>query len=141
MSGETERSPSSWTIDSVLVHLNRVLAEMDQRFEQRFEGQQRATDAALTSAKEAVLKAETAAERRFEGVNEFRATLADQAATLMPRAETEQRLRALTDRINDLALIVSQMQGHDTGVSAAWGYLAGAVGVVAAVVGILIGTR
>jgi hypothetical protein len=141
MSGETERSPSAWTIDSLLAHVNRVLAEMDRRFEQRFQAQQYATEMALDAAKEAVLKAEAAADKRFDAHNEFRSTLSDQAATLMPRSETEQRLEALSQRLNDLVGIVATMQGHDTGVSATWGIFIGAVGVVAAVVGIMIGTR
>lgn len=64
-----------------------------------------ATHAALTSSKEAITKAETAAEKRFESVNEFRAQLADQAATFVSRleadarrAETEVRIAALAEK-------------------------------------------
>ncbi len=54
---------------------------------------------ALASADRAVLKAETATERRFESVNEFRAQLTDQAATFITRREFEQ----VTGRIGDFA--------------------------------------
>jgi Tfp pilus assembly protein PilX len=131
MGGETERDPSAWEADTLHAHLSRILAEMDRRYEQRFDAQQRATEAALAAAEKAVSKAETAAERRFEGVNEFRATLSDQAALLMPRAETEQRLVSLTEKINDLGLLVTQMQGRSRGIEGAWGYLVGAAAVIA----------
>jgi len=87
--------------------------EIDKRHAQRFADQQRAVDAALAAqekatsaaladAQRAVLKAESAAERRFEGVNEFRQTLSDQATHLMPRAEVQIELASLRGKIADL---------------------------------------
>lgn len=61
--------------------------------------QEKAVNAALTAAKEAVLKAEVAAEKRFESVNEFRATLADQQRSLMPRNEAEIKFNAIEGSI------------------------------------------
>ncbi len=49
----------------------------------------------FAAAKEAVNKAEMATEKRFEGVNEFRSQLADQARTFIPRNEVEQAVAAL----------------------------------------------
>src|ERR1700726_2034245 len=59
--------------------------------------QEKAVAAALAAADRAVSKADFATEKRFDAVNEFRATLSDQAAHLMPRAECELRLKALED--------------------------------------------
>jgi hypothetical protein len=61
---------------------------------------------ALESAEKAVGKAEVAAEKRFDAVNEFRAQLADQAATFMPRQEAEGSIARSVDRIEDLARMV-----------------------------------
>ena len=97
-----------------------------------FDAADKAVAAALESAEKAVVKAETAAEKRFEGVNEFRGQLQDQAATfisrtefagaiaalqkahdeltkqmsgisnvIVPRAENEAKLQALTDRFEE----------------------------------------
>jgi hypothetical protein len=60
----------------------------------------KAIQAALASAEKAVAKAETASERRFEGVNEFRRTLSDQSATFLPRTEYDAAHTALVDRVN-----------------------------------------
>jgi hypothetical protein len=54
---------------------------------ERFESSERAINAALAAAKEANLKSEVSTEKRFEGVNEFRGQLKDQAATFITRAE------------------------------------------------------
>lgn len=87
--------------------------ESDLRYQQRYDSQQRAiTDAlaaaekavaaALANADRAVNKAEVAAEKRFESVNEFRAQLTDQTATLMSRAEADAKITALSDRVSDV---------------------------------------
>jgi hypothetical protein len=115
--------------------IRSILDERDRRYQERYEAQVKALDAAflaadkavqaaLSSAKEAVIKAETAAERRFESVNEFRAQLADQAQTFMPRSEAETRLASLAEKLDDLK------GSSKAGASALWGYLVGAVGVV-----------
>jgi hypothetical protein len=60
---------------------------------------QEAVQAALTAAKEAVITAQAAAEKRFDGVNEFRQTLSDQTATFLPRAEYAAAQGAISDRV------------------------------------------
>jgi hypothetical protein len=101
-------------------------ADADLRYQQRFDAQTNALDAALAAAKEAVqtalvaaekatTKAEVAADKRFEGVNEFRAQLADQAATLMPRVEAEQRISALAEKISDLKSTMDTSTGQAAG--------------------------
>ncbi len=90
------------------------LQDYDLRYQQRFDAQQKALGDALTAAEKAVntalasadravVKAEGAAEKRFESVNEFRSTLADQAANLLPRAEGEARFSALNDKLIGLS--------------------------------------
>jgi hypothetical protein len=120
-------------------YVERLLTEMDRRYQERFEAQTKALDAAflaqqvamqaalaaaekavstaMQAAEKAVNKAETAAERRFESVNEFRQQLADQAASFMPRSEAEQRLAAITE--NYQQLIESQKIAIDAALTAA----------------------
>lgn len=151
--GETEKNPSPWTIDSLHQHIvdalaalrdwvagrfvahekavdaalvahDRMLAEMDRRYEQRFVAQENAvalalarvdkefhehlaqvraeTHAALEAADKAILKAELATEKRFESVNEFRAQLNDQARAFMPRIESIQRHDANGEKLGVL---------------------------------------
>jgi hypothetical protein len=69
----------------------------------RFQDLEEKTALALSSADKAVIKAETATEKRFEGVNEFRQTLSDQASTFMPREEYNARHEALVSDMKKLA--------------------------------------
>jgi hypothetical protein len=58
----------------------------------------------------------------------------------MPRAEAEQRLTAMGEKVDELKQLAMQGAGRSAGLSAGWGYLLGAVGFVGAVFAI-IGTR
>lgn len=113
MSGETEQQQSGWTTDTLRAHYDKRLEEMDLRYQQRYDAQQKALEAALlaaekavgtalTAAEKAVTKAESAAEKRFEAVNEFRGQLADQAATLVSRVEFTTAINAQAEKIDDL---------------------------------------
>jgi hypothetical protein len=56
------------------------------------EAEKKVTSARFDAAREAILKADAATEKRFDGVNEFRAQLNDQALTFLPRETFEQIL-------------------------------------------------
>ena len=152
MAGETEDKPSAFTVDSLHHLMNIRFAEKDRRDEQRFEAQQlalrdaliaqeKAVNAALMAAQQAVTKAEIAAEKRFDSVNEFRAQLADQTATLMPRNEAMVLINGIAERTNKLEAAHDIDSGRGRGLGDAWGYLVAAVGLAAAVIGIIIATR
>lgn len=74
----------------------------DKAVQAAFTAQEKLTQAAFAASKEAIAKAEASQIGVNERGNEFRGQLADQAATLMPRKETEAlaaSLRDLTDRV------------------------------------------
>ncbi len=144
MSGETMKSVSGWTVDTLHIYFDRLaelqataletalqaehrrqeqlrhavdlaLAAEDKRITERLYNIEREfhehilsatveNKAALEAAEKAINKAEQATERRFQSVNEFRQTLTDQAASFMPRAESEQRSNATTERLRELEL-------------------------------------
>lgn len=96
-----------------------IINERDHRYTQRWESQERA-----------IAKAEAAAEKRFDSVNEFRGQLKDQAATFAPRAEIEIRLKALDLEIANLKNSRLQEQGRTEGVTWLWGVLFALAGVL-----------
>jgi Flp pilus assembly protein TadB len=110
-----------------------VMDQMDLRYQQRFEAQTKAIDAALLAAKEAVTKAENATEKRFESVNEFRDTLSDQAATFITRVE----YASLEKRVTELATRQENAAGRGQGLSALWGYFVALAGVLIGVAALL----
>jgi hypothetical protein len=160
MSGETEAYISGWTTDTLHAHLMHLLTErqlryeqrfeaqeqrhaeraesIETRFEGRFEAQEKAFTAAIEAAERAVGKAEMASEKRFDSVNEFRATLTDQAATLMPRSEAETRFSALNEKLGDLTDRFNRETGKNQGVGIAWMVLVAVIGLATGGVGILL---
>ena len=134
-----------------------AICAADKRYEQRFiaqEGavasaltaQEKAVQAALIAADRAVSKVETANEKRFENMNEFRAQLADQAAGFIQRSEASIRFDSVTERIEsskktfeekhdlartELQLIRNELAGSagkSVGMNQIWGYIVAAAG-------------
>jgi len=147
MSGETEAAVSGWTVDTLKDHVETVLAELDRRYQQRYEAQQegvaaalaaqeKAVNAALIAADRAVIKAELAAEKRFESVNEFRATLSDQAANLMPRLEAESRIQTVADKLAEVTNRLNRSEGKGTGLASAWAVAVAVAGMTIGVAGV-----
>ena len=125
---------SDWTVDTLKEYVDQMFAERRAEYDQRFKALQGENALALASTEKAVEKAERAAEKRFEAVNEFRAQLADQQKTYITRAEAQisldrntQDIKAVTDRVNT-------SQGRGAGFSAGWGYLVGVISLVLLVV-------
>lgn len=109
-------------------HLEALIGELDKRFTAGLLAQDKAVQIAMIASEKAVVKAEIAAEKRFEAVNEFRGQLADQAATFMPRAEAEQRMASLAEKLDD-------MKGSSrAGAAALWGYLLGSASLIGLIV-------
>lgn len=97
--------------DDQVARFDQKFVDTDLRYQQRFDSQGEALSAAFQAAKEAVAsalasadravsKAEAAAEKRFEAVNEFRATLSDQATKFASRTEVDQATGNLLDKID-----------------------------------------
>lgn len=123
-----------WTLETLHVHLLKIMDERDRRYQERFVAQEQAlrlaldsvnkefhehvkqvreeTKAALAAADKAIVKSEEANQRRFESVNEFRAQLSDQAATFLPRQEYDRSLGGLSRRLEDLhAMMLEKVDG------------------------------
>jgi hypothetical protein len=107
-----------------------ILNERSTANNQRFDAQEKAVAAALAAAKEAVAKAEAAAEKRFEGLNEFRGTLKDQQATLIPRAEVLALLKSMDEKIQNNEARLNQIISRAEGANWLWGLVSGAVGLL-----------
>jgi hypothetical protein len=123
MSGETEKSQSAWTTDTVLAHMISLLQETEKRLaaadtaaekanQQRFDAQQQgvkdaltaqkeAVAAALVAAEKAVLVAETNAEKWRLAANEWRGAMNDRERTLMPRSEAEASAKSDRARVEE----------------------------------------
>ena len=139
-------------IDAARKSNDALYTAADIRYQQRFEAQsdalaaaflaqqtamktaleaaEKAVQAALAAQERAVLKAELASDKRFESVNEFRKTLADQQATFMPRSETTVMVGGFTQRLSGLKEQVDALMSERAGVKGGWGYAIGLVGAI-----------
>lgn len=97
----------------------------------------RANGLALEAAEKAVLKAESANERRFEAVNEFRATLSDQAAQFITRKEVEALLSAVNATLGRLESNAANQTGRGQGYGSLVSYAIAGAGVVIAIAAVI----
>ncbi len=104
---------------------------------------------AMEAASKAVIKAEAASEKRFDAVNEFRATLADQQRTLMPRSEAEVRLNSMAEKMDSLAKSLTirldaivadviEIRATRKGFGEGWGVVVGALSLIVAAIAVAI---
>jgi len=122
---------------SLKEYVNDKLDNLEKSIDARFDGVTLTTNAALASADKATLKAESATEKRFEGVNEFRNTLSDQQRTFMPRSEVEIMIKAINGKIDSLNLTTISRQSADTGRKEGMGTVALIAGVISTVIAII----
>jgi len=125
-----------------------MVCERDKWHEQRHATTMKALEAGLSglkgemqsqilAQKEAVTKAEMSNEKRFEGVNEFRAQLGDQQRTLMPRVEAEKSLNTLADKIGVLEGFRTEQLSRGSGAKEGYGWAVGVVGLIVGILAIL----
>ncbi len=111
-------------LDELRADMHRDTVAVEQRIHQRFDLQERAVQSALVAqekaataaaqvAREAISKADSATEKRFEGVNEFRQALSDQTARFIMRSEYTSAHEALMDRCTKLERAQSQQAGGE----------------------------
>lgn len=114
---------TEWTFETLKAYVDARFDGHDRLYDERKAAAQDAITAALASVKEAMTKAETANERRFESVNEFRQTLTDQAATFATR-----------DQFDMLRTEKDMRSGSSTSTKEMVAYIIGASGIVVGIV-------
>jgi len=110
-----------------------LASEREKRYDERFAAIEAATEAAFANSQRAIDKADTATEKRFEGVNEFRAALADQASNFVTRKDLE----ALAEKIEIQIISLRESRAEQQGARLTWGSVAGLVAASAAIIGIV----
>lgn len=110
--------------------MERLVAEREKQRDMITIAARDAVASALAAAKEAVNKAETSNEKRFDSVEQFRGTLSDQAARLMPRIEVDNRMLSMNEKIADLGARLDKNEGKGLGISAIWGIIIGVFGML-----------
>ena len=116
------------------------LGALANEYEERIKALKEAVEFSQAVAEKAVTKAEVSTEKRFEAINDFRMLVADQTKGFISRGEFEALRDGGSERLRDLAARVDRSEGKSTGLNAGWGYLVGALGLIATVIAIVIGS-
>lgn len=124
-------TPGDWDFQTLKQYIDTKFEEADKRYAQRFQDSGTAVNAALQAAEKAVVKAEGAADKRFESVNEFRGTLQDQARTFIPRSEADLRMGTIEAQVRTLIEGSVDRRGRTLGARDLWGYIVGLLGLLA----------
>ena len=66
----------------------------------------------MAAADRAVSKAELAADKRFEALNELRQMLTEMVGNLVPKSEAEQRFNALAEKIDGNAKRIDELNSR-----------------------------
>jgi hypothetical protein len=106
------RIASAWTLDAQREHFKSLIANIETRIYERDKSHREMVRLALDAAKDANAKAEQALEKRLEGLNEFRGTLADQQAKLMTREAAELAIQSIhAEAVADKKEVTVRMDG------------------------------
>jgi hypothetical protein len=101
---------SEWTLESLYTHLSALIAASDRKNGVRVDALESAITGQALAAKEAVEKAQTSLERRFENTNEWRATLNDVMGKMMVRTDFEAANSTLTAKTESMVEFVRERQ-------------------------------
>lgn len=117
MAGDNKCGPRGWTLETLYIYfaaaieaLEKTGDERETRNKERLEAARETIDVAKAAADKAIVKAETATEKRFDSVNEFRAALADQTANFMPRTEYNIAHSAIVEKIDSSLVRVAALE-------------------------------
>ena len=117
---------------------SRLLEEIDRRYSQQFESQEKAVASALAAAEKAVYVAEQNAEKWRTNANEWRGAMDDRESRFVQKEHLNPMMGGLQKEVDELKTFVNQSMGKSMGYDKFWGYLvaaAGSGGVAAWLVG------
>ncbi len=135
MAAETGGAPSNQTVNQDL--LLALIKGLDEKIGLLINAQKEGVKTAMDAAEKAVAKAENAADKRFEALNELRGMAADWRTEFARQSTVDLQVIGLTDKIealrgqiNALAIKSSESAGRGSGRSDIWGFIVGGAGLV-----------
>lgn len=131
-----------WTVETLARHITGLSQAQQKHYDFRFDAlDKKISDSvanvktevalAMAASKEAVTKAETASNERLAGMNEFRQSIQDISKLQITRTEVEQKFMATADKLGALEKWRDGQAGRSSGLGSMWGYVVGAIGLIA----------
>jgi len=117
-------------------YIDRLLYEVDKRYEQRFSAQEAATRAALASTQLAVDKAEVAAREWQRNSNEWRGAMDDKDKLLLTRPEYNSDHKGVVSRLGALETLRDIAMGKASQSAVVLALLGSVIGIVIGLIGL-----
>jgi hypothetical protein len=138
---ERRSSESESNLQQGISYLDSLTESKFVTFRTLAESQADKVALALDAADKAVTKAETANEKRYEALIASMSALSGQSKNFVTRPEFETVRVSLSEKIDDLKAFALRTEGRGAGLSAGWGYLAGAFAIMATAVGVILAVK
>ena len=119
-----------WTVDTLKDLFDHRIDELKEQFERAIADRDVRVNLALTAARDAVAKAETANERRLDLLNEFRAQLGDDAAKYARSELVQQRFDEIFGRLGRTENTLSSIEGRYIAIAGGATLFGGFVGAM-----------
>jgi hypothetical protein len=136
---------SAATDVSLREYVALMIKGVEERADIKFTAMQDAVASAFANSQRAIDKADEATEKRFEGVNEFRAALSDQATRFVTSetlAAMDEKLQASIQRNrDDLSALGRRMdlrEGQSTGTRLTTGVIVTVTTIAIALIGLIV---
>jgi hypothetical protein len=123
---------TGWTLET----LKSLLDEREGRALERRAADKENISIAMSAAEKAITKADSALEKRLDGMNEFRASLNDQNAQFLPRAEYGVQHKALDEKVVDISQRLLTIEARKSGVGSVGNIVLGSLLALAAIAAI-----
>jgi hypothetical protein len=108
--------------------INRLMVEMDKRYDQQFAAQEKAVGAALAAAEKAVLVAEQNSEKWRSNANEWRGAMDDREEKFVLKEQLNPTMHSMQKEVDELKTFKNLSTGKTIGLDKMWGYLVAAAG-------------
>lgn len=126
-----------WTVCTLREYLLALIRENDRLYIEKFIAAEKAVASALATAERATTKAEDAATKRADSLNESRQMALDNLAVTMPRKEQEQINSAIQLALATHEKKLDQMTGSKGGIKEVWSYIIAGAGIILAALAVL----
>jgi len=125
-------------IDARLAALDERVTALDRRVCEAAAAQDKLAETTARTTTLALDKASAAIEKRLDALNELRSMVKDREAAMATRESLDAQIALVSAEVRANRERLGLIEGKGAGVSLAWAVFAGAVGVAATLIGVVL---
>jgi hypothetical protein len=121
--------------------LSGVIEARSQLVNTAIKSVEQSAQAALAASEKATTKAEASSEKRFEGTNEWRATVQDLIKDTVSRTEVDAKMLAVDKEMSGIVSRIDRIEAKGLGIQTGWGILVTVITLAAIIFGVVMALR